>query len=212
MQAGQKILACAPSNTGVDNLLEKLARNRLRVVRVGHPARVQQELQGYTLDALAESDPAMKIVAEMHREADKIMKKAAKFTRAKPAPGARGDLRQEARQLREDAKLYEKQIVSNILERADVICATTNFDPEILGDRHFDTVVVDEACQSTEPGCWPTILKANRLILAGDHCQLPPTILSSEAAKQGFSISLMEACDSARNEAQSATYRSVPNA
>jgi ATP-dependent RNA/DNA helicase IGHMBP2 len=192
VQGGQKILACAPSNTGVDNLLEKLAKNRLRVVRVGHPARVQQELQAYTLDAIAESDPAMKVVAEMHREAEKIMHKAGKFTRAKPAPGSRGDLRHEARQLREDAKLYEKQIVSNILDRADVICATTNFDPEILGDRHFDTVVIDEACQSTELGCWPAILKADRMILAGDHCQLPPTILSSEAAKQGFSISLME--------------------
>ncbi len=189
---GQKVLACAPSNTGVDNLLEKLVGNPLRVVRIGHPARVQEELQAYTLDALVEADPGTKVIAEMHREADKILRKAGKFTRAKPTPGSRGDMRQEARRLRDDAKLYERHIISNILDRADVICATTNFDPDMLGDRQFDTVVIDEACQSTEPGCWPVILRAERLILAGDHCQLPPTILSMEAAKAGFSVSLME--------------------
>jgi len=189
---GQKVLACAPSNTGVDNLLEKLVGNRVRVVRVGHPARVQEQLQSYTLDALVEADPGMKIVADMHREAAKIVRKAGKFTRAKPLPGMRGDMRQEARRLREDAKLYERQIIANVLDRADVICATTNFDPEILGDRQFDTVVIDEACQSTEAGCWPAILKAERMVLAGDHCQLPPTILSAEAAKQGCAVSLME--------------------
>jgi superfamily I DNA and/or RNA helicase len=189
---GQKVLACAPSNTGVDNLLEKLVISRVRVVRVGHPARVQEELQAYTLDALVEADPGMKIVAEMHREAEKIVRKAGKYTRAKPAPGARGDMRQEARRLREDARTYERQIIANILDRANVICATTNADPEILGDRQFDMVVIDEACQSTEPGCWPAIMKAERMVLAGDHCQLPPTILSAEAAKQGFAVSLME--------------------
>ncbi len=189
---GQKVLACAPSNTAVDNLLEKLASNRVRVVRVGHPARVQEELQAYTLDALVEADPGMKIVAEMHREAEKIVRKAGKFTRAKPVPGVRGDMRQEARRLREDAKLYERQIIANVLDRANVICATTNFDSEILGDRQFDMVVIDEACQSTEPGCWPAIMKAERMVLAGDHCQLPPTILSTEAANEGFAVSLME--------------------
>lgn len=189
---GQKVLACAPSNTAVDNLLEKIVGNRLRVVRIGHPARVQEELQAYTLDALVEADPGMKIVADMHKEAEKVMRKAGKFTRAKPAPGARGDMRQEARRLREDAKIYERHIIANVLDRADVICATTNYDPEILGDRQFDLVVIDEACQSTEPGCWPAILRSERIVLAGDHCQLPPTILSTEASKQGFSVSLME--------------------
>ncbi len=189
---GMKVLACAPSNTGVDNLLEKLAANRVRVVRIGHPARVQEELQAYTLDSLVEYDPGMKVVSDMMREAEKIARKAGKYTRAKPAPGQRNDMRQESRQLREDAKLYERQIIANILDRADVICATTNFDPEILGDRQFDLAVIDEACQSTEPGSWPVTLRAERIVLAGDHCQLPPTIISTEAAQQGFDVSLME--------------------
>ncbi len=189
---GAKVLACAPSNTGVDNLLEKLVANRIRVVRIGHPARVQEELQAYTLDALVESDPAMKVVGEMMREAEKIARKASKFTRAKPLPGERSDLRQESRRLRDDARVYERQIIANVLDRADVICATTNFDPDILGSREFDLAVVDEACQSTEPGSWPVVLRADRIVLAGDHCQLPPTIISAEAAAEGFAISLME--------------------
>jgi ATP-dependent RNA/DNA helicase IGHMBP2 len=189
---GMKVLACAPSNTGVDNLLDKLISKRLRVVRIGHPARVQEYLQDYTLDALVESDPATKVVAEMMREAEKLLRKSGKYTRAKPAPGSRNDMKQEARQLREDAKLYERQIIANILDRADVICATTNYDPDVLGDRMFDIAVIDEACQSTEPGSWPVVQRAERIILAGDHCQLPPTIISTEAAQQGFDISLME--------------------
>ena len=189
---GAKVLACAPSNTGVDNLLEKLVASRVRVVRVGHPARVQEELQAYTLDALVEAAPATKVVSEMMREAEKLSRKASKYTRAKPMPGERGDLRQESRRLREDARTYERQIIANVLDRADVICATTNFDPDILGNREFDLAVIDEACQSTEPGSWPVVLRAERIVLAGDHCQLPPTIISAEAAAQGFAISLME--------------------
>ena len=189
---GQKVLACAPSNTGVDNLLEKLVVSGVRVVRIGHPARVQEELQQHTLDAIVESEPATKVIADMLREADKIARKAGKFTRAKPAPGARHEMRSESRQLREDAKLYERQIIANVLDRADVICATTNFDPDILGDRRFDLGVIDEACQCTEPGSWPILLRSERLVLAGDHCQLPPTILAKDAAAEGFAVSMME--------------------
>jgi superfamily I DNA and/or RNA helicase len=192
VKQGLKVLACAPSNTGVDNLLEKLVAEGVRVVRLGHPARVQEQLQDYTLDALVESDPSAKVIAGMMRDAEKLAIQASKFTRAKPAPGARGDLRKESRQLREDAKQYERQIIASILDRAQVICATTNFDPDILGDRQFDVGVIDEACQSTEPGSWPIILRAEKIVLAGDHCQLPPTIISTEAAAQGFAVSLME--------------------
>jgi ATP-dependent RNA/DNA helicase IGHMBP2 len=189
---GKKVLACAPSNTGVDNMLERLAATGLRVARLGHPARVQENLQRYTLDALVESDPAMKVVAQMLREAEKLAVQATKYTRKKPAPGQRTDLRRESRQMRQEAKQYESQIINGIIDGADVVCATTNFDPEHLGDRSFDLAVIDEACQSTEPGCWPVVLRADKIVLAGDHCQLPPTIISTQAAAQGFAVSLME--------------------
>lgn len=189
---GQRVLATAPSNAGVDNLLERLAPRKLRLVRIGHPARIQESLQCFTLDSLVESDPGTKVVADMFKEAEQIARKASKFTRAKPQPGARQDMRQEARQLREDARRFERQIIANILDSADVVCATTTFDPEVLADRSFDLGVIDEACQSTEPGCWPVLLRAERIVLAGDHCQLPPTVLSDKAAREGFSVSMME--------------------
>ena len=189
---GQKVLACAPSNTAVDNLLERLAKFDLRVVRVGHPARVQEDLQSHTLDALVERDPAMEMVRDMLREADQLSAQAGRTTRAQPLPGSRQMLRQETKQLREDAKRLERQVIAGYLDDADIICATTTLDPEILGDRTFDLTVIDEACQSTEPGCWPVIHRTDRLVLAGDHCQLPPTVLSVPAAEQGFAISLME--------------------
>lgn len=189
---GQKVLACAPSNTAVDNLLERLAFFDLRVVRIGHPARVQEALQSHTLDALVERDPDMELVRDMHRQAEQLARQASRYTRARPAPGARQAMRQETRMLRDDARRLEKQIVAGYLDKADIICATTTLDPEVLGDRHFDLTIIDEACQSTEPGCWPVVGRTDRLVLAGDHCQLPPTVLSTEAAEQGFAVSLME--------------------
>ena len=189
---GQRVLACAPSNTGVDNLLEKLVALRVDAVRIGHPARVLESLQEHTLDYLVEADPAMKVIREMRREAELLSSKAGRWTRAKPVPGAREDLKQEARRLRNDAKIFEQQIINTKLDRADVICATTNYDPEILGDRTFDLGVIDEACQSTEPGYWPVVLRVEKLVLAGDHCQLPPTVLSKQAMLEGLSKSMME--------------------
>ncbi len=87
----------------------------------------------------------------------------------------------------------EAQAVERILNGATVVCATlTGLDSEVLGQRQFDLAVIDEAAQCTEPVCWLPLLRSKCLILAGDHCQLPPTILSQEAAQLGFSISLME--------------------
>ncbi|MFN7731154.1 MAG: AAA domain-containing protein [Pirellula sp.] len=198
---GQPVLACAPSNTGVDNLLEKLVATGVRAVRLGHPARVHELLHEHTLDHLVECDPGMKIVRDMHRESEKLQTKAGKWTRGKPAPGAREDLRSEARRLREDARAYERQIIATILDRAEVLCATTNFDPELLGDRMFPLGVIDEACQSTEPGIWPVVLRVEKLVMAGDHCQLPPTVLAKSAETMGFGISMMERLTTSLGEA-----------
>jgi predicted DNA helicase len=151
-----------------------------------------ESLQEHTLDYLVEADPAMKVIREMRREAEMLTSKAGRWTRAKPMPGAREDFKQEARRLRNDAKIFEEQIIDTKLDRASVICATTNYDPEILGDRTFDLGVIDEACQSTEPGYWPVVLRVEQLVLAGDHCQLPPTVLSTQATLEGLSKSMME--------------------
>ena len=88
--------------------------------------------------------------------------------------------------------MLERQAIDSIMGRAKVICATTTFNESLLGERRFDICVIDEACQSTEPGCWVPMLRCDRLVLAGDHQQLPPTVLSTQAAREGFAKSLME--------------------
>ena len=189
---GHKVLACAPSNTAVDNLLERLVAARRKVVRVGHPARVDQRLRDYTLDFQAAQQEEMSIVRDMQREAEDLFRKAGRYTRAKPAPGARQEMRREAKRLKSDARLLEQQAVESVLDRADVVCATTAFNEDLLGERRFDLAVIDEACQSTEPGCWIPVLRSERVVMAGDHCQLPPTVLSAQAAREGFTVSLLE--------------------
>ena len=192
VKLGQKVLACAPSNTAVDNLLERLVAHQQKVVRIGHPARVAEVVRSHSLDGLVETSDAMPIIRSMYREAEEIYRKLDRYTRAKPARGAREEMRREARRLKSDARMLEKSTISHILDGARVICATTTFNESILEDRWFDLVVIDEACQSTEPGCWVPILHGEKLVLAGDHLQLPPTVLSIEADRQGFSKSLME--------------------
>ena len=189
---GHKVLACAPSNTAVDNILERLIVSRKKVVRIGHPARVDQRLRDLTLDVQAAQHELMSIVRDMQREADALFRQAGRYTRAKPAPGAKPEMRREARRLKADARMLEQQAVESVLDRADVVCATTTFNEDLLGERRFGLAVIDEACQSTEPGCWIPVLRAERVVLAGDHCQLPPTVLSAKAAREGFATSLLE--------------------
>ncbi len=189
---GQKVLACAPSNTAVDNLLEKLVDARQKTVRLGHPARVSTRLQDFTLDAQVARHELTALIREMQREAEGLFRQAGKFTRAKPVHGAKREMRQEAKRLKADIRMLEQQAIDSIVDNADVVCATTTLDESLLGDRRFDLVVIDEACQSTEPGSWMPVLRADRLVLAGDHCQLPPTVLSKQAAKEGLEVSLLE--------------------
>jgi ATP-dependent RNA/DNA helicase IGHMBP2 len=189
---GQSVLACAPSNTAVDNLLDKLATARLNVVRIGHPARVDESLREFTLDAKVGSNELMGIVKDMVKEAKSLDRQVRRYTRAKPAPGSKQEMRKESRRLRSDARLLEQQVVEVELRNASVVCATTSFNADLLGKHRFDLVVIDEACQATEPGCWIPILRADKVVLAGDHCQLPPTVVSAEAKQSGLSTSLLE--------------------
>lgn len=189
---GDRVLACAPSNTAVDNLLERLIQMSQKVVRIGHPARVSEQLRSFTLDGLVEAHENTAIVRDMRREADALFRQSDKWTRAKRTREDRHYQRKEAKQLLFQAKLLEKQAIDSVIDTADVVCATTTFNEDLLGDRRFDLCVIDEACQSTEPGCWVPLLRSDRLILAGDHQQLPPTVLSKEAAQQGFAVSMME--------------------
>jgi superfamily I DNA and/or RNA helicase len=193
VRRGERVLACAPSNLAVDNLFERLLYCGENAVRLGHPARVLPGLREHTLDLMAEHHDDTRRARKLAKQAFALFRQAGKWTRARPEPGARQQMRQEARELLADARRLENQAVERILGTAAVLCATlTGLDSEVLGRREFDLAVIDEAAQSTEPACWLPLLRCRCVVLAGDHCQLPPTLLSPQAQREGFGVSLME--------------------
>lgn len=193
VRRGERVLACAPSNLAVDNLLERLLAAGERAIRIGHPARVLPELREHTLDLQVAAHPDLKLAREWTKQAWALRRQASKFTRTAPERGARREQRDEAKRLLADARKMEERLVAHLLDSATVVCATlTGLDDELLGNLQFDLAVIDEAAQTTEPACWIPLLRAKRVVLSGDHCQLPPTILSPEASKLGFGVSLME--------------------
>ncbi|MBN8656610.1 MAG: AAA family ATPase [Anaerolineae bacterium] len=190
---GQSVLAVAPSNMAVDNLLEKLINAGAHAIRLGHPARVTPELREHTLDLMVEHHPDIKIANKLMRDAYALCDQSFKYTRAKPERGEKQAMRDEAKEMLREARQIEDQITSSILINARILCATaTGLDRDRLEGKHFDWCIMDEAGQSTEPAAWIPIQYAQRLVLAGDPCQLPPTVLSPEAMRGGFNISLME--------------------
>ncbi|HEY2785146.1 MAG TPA: AAA domain-containing protein [Fimbriiglobus sp.] len=190
---GNRVLACAPSNQAVDNLLDKLLAAGEEPVRVGHPARVDSALRGRALDLLVQKHPDARQGRTFAKDAFALFRQADKWTRDKPQPGEKAAMRQEARNLLGEARKLEALAAERILDDARIVCGTlTGLTSDILGQRRFDLVVIDEAGQATEPASWLPLLRANKVVLAGDHCQLPPTVISEEAAEQGLSVSLME--------------------
>ena len=193
VKRGEKVLACAPSNLAVDNVIERLAAAGERAIRLGHPARVMPELRERTLDLIVQNHPDIKLAKKLTQEAHALFEKSGKYTRARPAPGSKRELREAAKLALDDARRIESQVVQEVLDSADVLCATlTGIDSDVLGQRQFDLLVIDEACQTTEPPCWIPLSRCHRVVLAGDHCQLPPTVISQDAARDGLAISLLE--------------------
>ena len=189
---GQKTLVCAPSNLGVDNLFERLLDRGTNAVRIGHLARVLPHLRDRCLTALVLKHRDVRRIQKLRQEAAELYRKADKSSRGLDR-GARQALREEVRELLADARELEAGIAQEIVNDAEVVCVTnTGITSDLLGARRFDLVVIDEACQCSEPSCWIPLSRAGRIVLAGDHCQLPPTVISQEAAKEGFSISMQE--------------------
>jgi len=190
---GQKVLAVAASNLAVDNMLERLIDAGESAIRLGHPARVTPALREHTLDELAEIHPDMRLARKLTHDAHALRKQASKYFRVKPDPSLRQSLREEAKQLLNEARQIEDSVLKRIINNANIVCATaTGLEHEVFKHRSFDWCVMDEASQSVEPSTWIPIQYAKRLVLAGDHFQLPPTVISPEAARSGFNISLME--------------------
>lgn len=190
----QQILVTAPSNAAVDLLTEKLSDEGLNVVRVGNPARVNERQMNLTLDSRINAHQQAREIKRLRRQASEYRDMAHKYKRSfgSAEREQRKALFNEARNIRQEIERTEEYIVDDVLSKANVITATlVGANHYTIKQRKFETVVIDEAAQSIEPACWIPILKAKKLIMAGDHYQLPPTIKSSETAKE-LSVTLME--------------------
>jgi len=186
---GERVLAAAPSNVAVDNLTERLLRAGVRVVRLGHPARVHEHCRAASLAEQVANAPDQKLLRDNRRDLDQALRR---LQRAKNRQD-RAAARNEVRDLRGERRQLERAITRGLVDAAEVVLATTTgaFDADI-GERRFDRVVVDEAAQALEAACWIPLRHADRVVLAGDHRQLPPTILSHEAAAQGLAVTMFE--------------------
>ncbi len=190
-----KILVCAASNTATDLLALRLSQKGLKVIRLGHPARIDPELWKLTLDAACENEAFYPQIHELRKRALDLKNQALKFKRNYQLQHKleRKQSLYEVRQLQNEALELEKNIIQKVLKDAHVICCTlTGASNEYLDKIFFDVLVIDEAAQALEPACWIAIPKAKKWIFAGDHHQLPPTVKSFEAEKQGLSITLFE--------------------
>jgi superfamily I DNA and/or RNA helicase len=195
-RAGERILATAASNAAVDHLLELCLERGLRALRVGHPARVLPNFQQHTLDLVVEDHPDRKLARQLFREAFErfgFARRQRDQGRSRERFAKAREHAQEARKLLDDARELEKKAVRSVLDRAQVLCATlSSLDGGPWSAESFDLALHDEATQSIEPLSLVAFTKARRVVLAGDHRQLPPTVLSPEAAKRGLSVSAFE--------------------
>jgi ATP-dependent RNA/DNA helicase IGHMBP2 len=188
---GKSVLATAPSNIAVDNMLEKLLDAGLKVVRLGHPARILENLRHATLMAQLDEHPDQKVIRLMDQDRERLavqrLRKQGRLTFEEDKA-----LKKEIKALWKEARAMEKSISKRIIHQADVVLATHGGIGPILASERFDLVCMDEASQSTEPLSWIPILLAGKVVMAGDPLQLPPTIHSQEAGDRGLRTTLME--------------------
>ena len=193
--AQQRILVCAPSNAAVDLLVEKLVDRGIATLRLGHPARVEEKILNQTLDAKLAFHDSYRDLKKLRKETESYLQLAKQYKRnfGPEERAQRKLLYQEVSRIREAAEQLEEYIRTDIYQKTQVFASTlVGAGSNYLKGMVFDLVFIDEAAQGLEAATWIPILKAKKVVFAGDHCQLPPTIKSQEAARQGLSITLFE--------------------
>jgi len=183
------ILATAESNVAVDNLLEGLLEMNVKAVRIGRPVKVREHLREATLDARIEQHPMQEELRFIREQNDELRRNLTGL-KGKEKGLAHRDVNRNFKEIRQ----IEGNMISAVLDEAEVICATTiGVGHNLLGDRKFPVVLMDEATQASEPSALVPITRGCRqLILVGDHKQLPPTVISQVAEDGGLGRSLFE--------------------
>ena len=180
-----QVLVCAQSNTAVDWICEKLVDRGVPVLRIGNPTRVNDKMLSFTYERRFENHPSY---PELWGIRKSIREMGSRMRR-----GSYSGIRSRMSRLRDRATELEILINADLFDSARVIASTlVSSNHRLLNGRRFPTLFIDEAAQALEAACWIAIRKADRVILAGDHCQLPPTIKCIEAARGGLDHTLME--------------------
>ncbi len=197
LQQEKQVLVCAPTNSAVDLLTEKLLELGIDVLRLGHPARISDGLMGSSMDGKISSSPYYKDIKNLRRNAEEYFRMAGKYKRTfgKEDAKQRAAFYTEAKNSIKEARLLEDYIVDELFANSQVICCTpVTSTHRGLQRKRFNTLFFDEASQALEPLVWIPLLKCKRLILCGDHFQLPPVVKSMEAKKGGLDHTLLDKC------------------
>lgn len=181
-----QVLVCAQSNMAVDWISEKLVDRGVSVLHIGNPSRVNDKMLSFTYERRFESHPDYPQLWSI--------RKAIRELYARSRKGAeREAVRQKINSLKDRATELEIRINESLFSEARVIaCTLVGSANRLLTGQKFGTLFIDEAAQALEAACWIPIRKADRVILAGDHCQLPPTVKAPEALRAGLGHTLMQ--------------------
>lgn len=192
---GEKVLVSAPSNTAVDNISKGLLQQGVKLLRVGNITKVDALIFAHTPEGKLHNSKELKEIKQLKIRAEEFRRMAHKYKRSfgKAEREQRNLLFREVKNIRSEIKKLEAYNEEKLYAQADVIAGTPIglYDAGI-NQLKFQTLVLDEAGQCIEPLAWCIFPLAEKIILAGDHWQLPPTVLSNEAAVAGFNISILE--------------------
>ncbi len=183
-----QVMVCAQSNTAVDWISEKLVDRGISVLRIGNPTRVNDKMLSFTYERRFEAHPSYPELWSIRKAIRELY-----ASRHKCGPEEKDTVRNRLSKLKFRATELEIQIDAGLFTEARVIACTLIGSANRLLDNHqFSTLFIDEAAQALEAACWVAITKAGRVILAGDHFQLPPTVKCPEAAAEGLNRTLLE--------------------
>ena len=192
----EKVLVSAPSNAAVDNIVKGLIQQGINVVRVGNSSKVNEAIFKHTPEGRLAGSQQLKEIKQLKIRAEEFRRMALKYKRSfgKAEREQRNLLFKEVKNIRTEIKKLQAYNEEKIFTQAEVI-AGTPIGIVDAGIDHlaFETLVIDEAGQCIEPLAWCILPFANKYVLAGDHWQLPPTVLSNEAARLGLNRSILEA-------------------
>lgn len=195
VQKGEKVLVSAPSNTAVDHLAKGLLQQGINLLRVGNATKVDELIFNHTPEGKLNNSKTLKEIKELKKRAEEFRRMALKYKRSfgKAEREQRSLLFKEVKNIRTEIKKLQHYNEEKLFDEAQVIAGTPiGLNDADLGNRTFSTLVIDEAGQCIEPLAWCIFPLAEKIVLAGDHWQLPPTVLSNEAAILGFNRSILE--------------------